>query len=425
VNEPERRRGTSQERSVERRARMASAAIEILASHGMAGLTHRLVAAKAGVSLSATTYYFNTKHDIVAEASEITLRGYTDSFEDAGARIRAERAHSNTLRQFVRRLIRNTAHRDRTQAIAWAEIILDAHRHPQSLELARHWFAALGPLWGEIARAARSKDAGIVGHSAIDVVIGLMFMTVGLGLNEQQVDAALEGNGQPLDLWGLCTTKGPPPQAPVTPLTPKSADTRERILTATVDLLISAGVSAVTYRNIAAKAQLTPAAPFYHFPTVSSLLSAAQERLFEESKQRYRDGLSDRERKRPLSLEQLIDRTATVFQREVTQFGGKNLATYAIWLEAARNPELRPMVASAIVDQHLAWQRVLSRVIPSPRPVDALVAQAAYIGKILRILTTGSTMDDLSKERGEFAYELTALSRGRYWLCQNWYKRLK
>jgi hypothetical protein len=73
------------------------------------------------------------------------------------------------------------------------------------------------------------------------------------------------------------------------------------------------------------------------------------------------------------------------------------------------------MVWSAIVDQHLAWQRVLSRVMPRQRPIDALVAQAAYIGKIVRVLATGSTTDDLAWVRGEFAYDLAVLSRDRCW----------
>jgi len=412
--QPRTRRGQSQERSVERRNRMALAAIEILASHGVAGLTHRLVAAKAGVSLAATTYYFDTKHEIVAEASSITLRGYTEAFKRAAARIGSDRADVNTFTHFVRRIVQNATHRDRSQMLCWAEIILDAHRHPESLALARQWFGELDPLWEEIAKAARCREPALVGHSAIDLAIGLLFMTVALGLDEKQLTEVLAQDGDPLRQWAPARPRRPP-RTPAARLTPKSAETRERILHAAVALLISDGAGAVTYRNIAAKAGLTPAAPIYHFPTVGSLLSTAQQRLFEESKDRYRLGDSSGDRPRGAGLELLIDRTATIFVREATQFAGKNLATYAIWLEAARNPELRPMVWNAIADQHLAWQRVLGRVMPKQRPLDALVAQAAYIGKIVRVLATGSTTDDLAPVRAEFAYDLTALSRGVYW----------
>src|SRR3569833_795187 len=85
------RRGRSQERSLERRTRMACAAIEILASHGVAGLTHRLVAANARVSLAATTYYFSTKYEIVTEATKHTKRKNTKTNRRTTERMRTDR----------------------------------------------------------------------------------------------------------------------------------------------------------------------------------------------------------------------------------------------------------------------------------------------------------------------------------------------
>lgn len=408
-------RRTNLQRSVERRSQIAQAAIEILASHGIGGLTHRRVAARAGISLAATTYYFETKFDIVVEASGIVLRGYTDAFSRAAARIRGEQTDSSTFKQFVYRLIRNASRRDRMRTICWAEIILDARRHQQSLMVARQWFGELASVWREIADAAGTREPAAIAQSAIDVVIGLLFMTMALGLDVDQIDAVLAGRRDVVESWAVA--KAPrQAQLGVTRLTQKSAETRERILAATVDLLTSDGVSAVTYRNIASKAGLTQATPFYHFRTVSTLLAAAEQRLFQQSKERYRAAASGDQGQRTFTLEQLIDRTAAVFRREVTEFGGRNLATYAIWLQAARDAKLRPMVWSAIEDQHHAWQRVLSRVMQKQRPADALVAQAGFIGKIVRVLATGSSPDDLARVRGEIAHDLTALTGGSFWL---------
>ena len=408
-------RGMNLQRSVERRSQIAQAAIEVLASHGIGGLTHRRVAARADISLAATTYYFRTKFDIVVEASGIVLRGYTDAFNRAAARIRGAPTDSNTFGEFVCRLIRHASRRERMRTICWAEIILDARRHQESLMLARQWFGELAGVWRELAKAAQTSNPEAVGRSAIDVVIGLLFMTIALRLHPEQIVAVLAGGRDLLDSWAVVKAPGQV-QVPGAAVTRKSAETRERILAATVDLLISDGASAVTYRNIALKAGLTQATPFYHFRTVSRLLAAAEQRLFQESKERYRAAASGDQGQRTLTLEQLIDRTATVFLREATEFSGRNLATYAIWLQAARNAKLRPMVWSAIEDQHRAWQRVLSRVMPNQRPVDALVAQAGFIGKIVRVLATGASTDDLALVKGEIAYDLTALSGSRFWL---------
>ncbi|MCT2585397.1 TetR/AcrR family transcriptional regulator [Actinophytocola gossypii] len=54
----------------DRRDRIARAAITVVARQGIAGLTHRRVAAEAEVPLGSTTYHFATLDDLVAAALE-------------------------------------------------------------------------------------------------------------------------------------------------------------------------------------------------------------------------------------------------------------------------------------------------------------------------------------------------------------------
>jgi DNA-binding transcriptional regulator YbjK len=62
----------------ERRARIAKAAIQVVAERGIEGLTHRAVAAAAGVPLGSTTYHFATLDDLLEvalhEAAESNVR---------------------------------------------------------------------------------------------------------------------------------------------------------------------------------------------------------------------------------------------------------------------------------------------------------------------------------------------------------------
>lgn len=53
---------------VPRRERIARAAISVVAERGVDGLTHRAVAAVAGVPLGSTTYHFQTLDDLLEEA---------------------------------------------------------------------------------------------------------------------------------------------------------------------------------------------------------------------------------------------------------------------------------------------------------------------------------------------------------------------
>ncbi|MFI5606466.1 TetR/AcrR family transcriptional regulator [Amycolatopsis sp. NPDC051903] len=52
----------------ERRTRIAKAAIQVVAERGIDGLTHRAVAAAAGVPLGSTTYHFATLDDLLEVA---------------------------------------------------------------------------------------------------------------------------------------------------------------------------------------------------------------------------------------------------------------------------------------------------------------------------------------------------------------------
>lgn len=410
---PVRGREAKQERSAETRRRISQAAAAVLAERGIAGATHRLVAERAGAPLAATTYYYATKFDLLAEASNAILRGYVEAFARAAGRYRNSPPTPGAFGGFVARLVRNAAGRHRAGTIAWAEILLDAVRHSESLVLSREWNHAIDGLWRDIADATGIDEPGAVARSGIDTTIGLLLMTVALGLSEEQVDAVLLEGVDPLEAW-----RTDPAIAPSTARDStghKAAETRRRILDSAIEIMISDGPAAMTYRLIAARSGLTPAAPAYHFGTISDLLRAAQVSLFEDSKARYRAAVIGIDLHQ-IDLERLADVTAVVLQREATESGRRNLATYAIWLEAARRPELRPLVWSAIEDQYRAWRRLLAQINPRTRPIDALIVQALFVGKLVRILSTGSRTEDLASVRREIAHDLNTLLSGEFWL---------
>jgi TetR/AcrR family transcriptional regulator, regulator of biofilm formation and stress response len=55
-------------RGVERSQQLLDAVVRLIGRVGVAGVTHRAVAQEAGVSLRATTYYFETKDEMIREA---------------------------------------------------------------------------------------------------------------------------------------------------------------------------------------------------------------------------------------------------------------------------------------------------------------------------------------------------------------------
>src|SRR5690242_10150420 len=88
-------------RGQERRTRIVEAALAVIARVGPDGLTHRLVAAEAGVPLAATTYWFASKEEIVEAA-------FLRSLDDALAELadRHEQVRTWTRANAAKRLAR-------------------------------------------------------------------------------------------------------------------------------------------------------------------------------------------------------------------------------------------------------------------------------------------------------------------------------
>ena len=69
-----------QDRSEETRHRILDAVVELIAERGLAGVSHRAVAERAGVSLSATSYYFGSKAKLERAALEEHYRRRLDDY---------------------------------------------------------------------------------------------------------------------------------------------------------------------------------------------------------------------------------------------------------------------------------------------------------------------------------------------------------
>lgn len=402
-------RVTRQKRSALRQQEIAEAAIAVIGERGLSAVTHKMVAERAGVSLAATTYYFETKADIVAQASSQLLHGYVGSFDRYIERHRAQPAAD--FHGFFLRLLGNVAERHRMGILAWCEIMLDAARRDTTRRLARSWFDRIDDLWRDIAAMLGAADADRVGRSGLDLCIGLFFVILPLGLSEAEA-AAL-----PVD--GLAERPAAADDPDLERIAPrpgrKAAETRRRILDAATAILVEEGPGGISYRAVADRAALTRAAPTYHFPLIERLVGEVQIDLFEKTKARYREGLAGLDRA-AIDEEQLVRRTAAILRREISDAGLVALADLAIRLEAARSPAFRPIVRAHIEDQNRAWLRILRQMSPQwATPAGAMTLQALCVGKLIRIVATGGRRADVDAVRDELAQDIAAILRGTHW----------
>nr|WP_047169262.1 TetR family transcriptional regulator [Sphingomonas sp. Y57] len=399
---------TRQKRSALRQQEIADAAIAVIGEQGLAAVTHKMVADRAGVSLAATTYYFETKGDIVAEASSQLLHHYAGSLGRFAERRRAGAAVD--FRTFAVRILANVAGGHRFETLAWCEIMLDAARRDATRRLARSWFDRVHDLWLDLAALLGVADGEQVARSGLDLCIGLFFVILPLALDEPEATA--------LPFAGLRERPGSDAAPPVR-IAPrkgrKAAETRRRVLDAAIDIMAAEGPGGITYRAVADRAGLTRAAPTYHFPTIEGLIGEVQVELFERTKARYREGLAGLDRA-ALDEDQLVRRTAAILRREASEFGLLGLADLAIRLEAARHPAFRPIIRAHIEDQNRAWLRILRQLDPQgAAPAGAMALQALCIGKLIRIVATGGRRTDLDCIREELAYDIGTILSGTHW----------
>lgn len=413
INMPEvvvQRRKAKQDRSAIRQQRITEGAILAISKHGIAGVTHRRVAQEAHVSLAATTYYYQTKNDIIADASRHLLGRYVDAFHRFADR-RDKATNEFSLRDFVMGLIFNAAGKHSLETLAWCEIILNTAHQPELRDLSQSWFEALNNVWRDIAQLLQAQNVEQSATSAIDTVIGFLFLIIPLGLTESGITSLLSGE---MESPAEETTGTKRPRPAALRSSKKAEETRERILNAAVEILIAGGLEALTFRLVAEKAGLTIAAPTYYFSSISALWNAAQLRLFSESKLRYRSVMSAVEYA-AIDVEQLVDLTTTVFLREATEFRPLSLACYPVYIQSSRDPSLRPGLWAINSEQWQRWSQVLIKAAPNTMPFQAWVMYAGFTGKLIRTLATGVETRDLSRIRSEFVHDLTAMAEGQHW----------
>jgi len=143
----------------DRRASILDATLRLIATDGVDSVTHRRVAAAAGVPLGSTTYYFESREHLLREA----FRRYLDQIQSLQNRV-ARTMAKTTVAGLVDYLVEMTQREfeDEQMVLAEYELTLFAARDAEIAEALHAWDAfMLGHLAGafETMGAQRPFDA--------------------------------------------------------------------------------------------------------------------------------------------------------------------------------------------------------------------------------------------------------------------------
>jgi DNA-binding transcriptional regulator YbjK len=147
------------------RQAILDAALRVVARGGVGEVTHRRVAAEAGVPLGATTYYFSSKDEMLRE----TLRyGAQSESEVPAGTAWAAAAEARSPRSLAAALADDLGAYldDRPHALATYEVFLAAARDPGMADAAEAWTQAsrrqLEPVLERLGSPAPAQDARVV-----------------------------------------------------------------------------------------------------------------------------------------------------------------------------------------------------------------------------------------------------------------------
>jgi DNA-binding transcriptional regulator YbjK len=161
------------QRGAARKEAILRAAIDLVGEEGPDALTHRAVAERAGVALSATTYWFSSKEEIFREAVAMAAREEVERLErlvlDLAPRHVTPAGWARALSAALAADLETPA-----RSVAMYEFVLEASRQPELREEVLRWEAAHLRLAEAGLRAAGSDDPETDARLVVAAVTGLL-----------------------------------------------------------------------------------------------------------------------------------------------------------------------------------------------------------------------------------------------------------
>ena len=163
---------TRRRRGVKRRTEILEATLRLLAREGAAPLTMRAVAAEANVPLTATTYYFESKDELILEAWRLHAEREAARVSRATEAI-ASRLSPPEVADRMARFVQDGLGPARESLLAEFELLVQAARQPELEELTRVWHQAIREQVREILAAAGSTQPELDARLVVAITAGL------------------------------------------------------------------------------------------------------------------------------------------------------------------------------------------------------------------------------------------------------------
>jgi DNA-binding transcriptional regulator YbjK len=175
-------RGRRDPRGEQRRAELLDAAIHLIGAHGLDAVTHRAVAAEAGVPAASTSYYFRSKDELIDEALHTLATREIARLRERraalGARVTDLEETTEALSAWIEEQLTEEG---RVAMLAQYQLQLEAARRPEARAILAEWKEGTDDLAETAMRALGAEDVRTSGILLVCAIDGLRLRLMASG----------------------------------------------------------------------------------------------------------------------------------------------------------------------------------------------------------------------------------------------------
>jgi DNA-binding transcriptional regulator YbjK len=167
-----------------RREEILRATLRLIGGRGADALTHRAVAEEADVPLSATTYYFASKDELLEQALLLAAREETERLERLVEELSSSSLSTEEWASAVAAQISADVDEDPARHVTLFELALEATRTEVLRADVREWQAAHLRLGETVCRAIGSSEPELDARIVVAALTGLMLEQLASGAED-------------------------------------------------------------------------------------------------------------------------------------------------------------------------------------------------------------------------------------------------
>jgi DNA-binding transcriptional regulator YbjK len=166
--------GTNVPRGEARREAIIRAALALIGERGPDAVTHRAVAQRAGLPLSATTYWFESKEQLLQEAFLLAAREEVARVESVVLELAPRELDARDWAAAVAAALAADLEDNPTRHVAFTELVLEGTRRPWLRDEVGRWESAWLRLAEMGLRAAGDPEPVADARLVVGAITGLM-----------------------------------------------------------------------------------------------------------------------------------------------------------------------------------------------------------------------------------------------------------